>query len=947
MRYSSAIRYVFLLILSLQLLLSPDFYPAVLGAPLSQTAGQNSDDDWSEPINLSQSGAASEPRMVSDADGILHVIWREDQSESFYYTFLDGDNWTQPVAVELPFATRRYSPDIEPEDPTPLYNPTLLADGIGRIHAFWIDEENALFYSSVPSGEIASFSSWSARQQLAGSVLGIAVAEDRDNRLHLGYIQKLDLPEAPAGIYYRQATPDDQLWSDAVVLYESDYYRSENPGSVKLQLETGAGLGDSTNIFTVMDNRSLEEVLYAYSEDRGQTWQVPAVVDRRRPEDALESLGPSRVGVIFSGEDLHLTWLAEHDAGCQLYHQVSDGTSFTWHSPTALIAIEDGCPTDYRLLRDEGSLLLLLTIWEDAAFLQAWNGEAWSEPYRQSGLVGFIDPETQRRIGLNCHQPVVDGDTLLVVGCGLVGAKQDTWLLERPLGDESQWFPQVEPPIWSDLELLESTPDHLSDPLILAGGDRLHTFWLATQPDNLATSNARIFYTYWDADNWWPRRVPLLHLDLAQADQLTGVYVPDNGPFLLWRDPQTNAHFFSVVKGEDILFPAEWSAPQVLFGPEALISHPAPYLDNNGDLNITYASPLNEGRGIFLTRTADNGKTWSDPIRIVDAAKNEWAMVDRPSLSQTANGDLHLLFTVYSLRPEPVAEAFYYTRSEDGGTTWSDPEPIAEGDIRWSQVVGIGDQMVLIAWHQQDSEEIRLWSQQSADGGITWERPLYILDSDTTPAVHILMTQLPDQPYLVQMQLDPDRGLRLLERSWREGAWGIAESHSLDPKLEIENLLNLAAAVTGDGRLTTIANTQIIPPLELEALQDGLAAAESPGEAPLDESGEALEDSPLYGLQFTQRTIELPAQSETKETALAGASTPVPPPTAAATLAPVMSPEPTPTATIAIAEFDKNQPAEGDQTTSPVQRSLLAFTPVILIILAVLVLGIVRSLPKY
>ena len=944
-------RYTFILIITLLLLTTGDLNPLVSAAPLTQSDREV----WDSPLNLSQSGAADEPRVVIGADGVAHILWREDDAGSFYYTGMKNGVGSQPAAVELPFGTRRYSPDLKEDDATPLYNPTLIGDGNGRIHAFWTDDENSLFQSSVAASEIASYESWTPRQQLAESVLGFAATMGNET-LHLSYVHNLDLPEAFAGVSYRQMSGEDEVWSEAVPLYESAYYRTEEGENVNVQLAANPSVGNKASVFAAMDNRSLEEVLYAYSADRGETWQAPAVVDRRRPEDAFESEGPSSVDIIISGGNQHLIWLAEHDAGCQLYHQWSEDDGRTWQPAAVASTTDEGCPSDYRLLNGVDDLLFLLTYWEGGAYLQAWNGEAWSESESQPILRNFVDPVTQRIVGLDCQQTMVIADNhLLVVGCGLSGANQDIWLLERPLGEESSWFPEEGPTIWSEPSSLQTSEDHLSDPLILSdSGDQLHTFWIDTVPNPEKGTNADIYYTSWNGDSW-TRQVPLLHLDTPLADQLSGIFDRDNGPFLLWRDPETNTYFYSVVKSEDILLPAEWSLPQALFESEALISHPTPYLDNQGVLNVIYASPLNEGRGVYLLRTADNGGRWSAPIQVVDAAAKDWAMVDRPHLAQTANGDLHAVFTVYSLQPEPVTESLYYTRSGDDGNTWSDAELISQGDIRWSQVVGIDNQTVLIAWQEQDGDELQLWSQQSTDGGVKWERPELILDPGTIPASISLITQLPDQPYLVQVQINPDGDLQLLERFWQDNSWRTVKSYNLKAGLKIEHLLDHAAAMTGDGRLMTIFNTDITPQVELESLEDDLAAAEATG------------DIPENNLLFTHRSIEMSGRTISSDPVLESAqvsdSDPAvempghtnssdPASDSTQALDPVIATEEAPVPTSSLTEnsnsagFEVGETKAVDESSSIVSRLIAGILPVAVIVVIVLAVGIFKLRPK-
>jgi len=120
-------------------------------ARIAEAVAQSPADPWAAPVNLSQSGAAAEPRMVVDSTGRFHILWL-DAFDGFAYTTGDGTRWSPPAFVETPFGPRRWFPDLEDEDPTPpLYLPRLAADTDGRIHPFWAGEDGILFSSNVPA----------------------------------------------------------------------------------------------------------------------------------------------------------------------------------------------------------------------------------------------------------------------------------------------------------------------------------------------------------------------------------------------------------------------------------------------------------------------------------------------------------------------------------------------------------------------------------------------------------------------------------------------------------------------------------------------------------------------------------------------------------------------------------------------------------------------------
>jgi len=48
------------------------------------SAAQIDENRWTEPINLSQSGSTTDPKLIVDANGVVHAIWL-DLNAGFIY----------------------------------------------------------------------------------------------------------------------------------------------------------------------------------------------------------------------------------------------------------------------------------------------------------------------------------------------------------------------------------------------------------------------------------------------------------------------------------------------------------------------------------------------------------------------------------------------------------------------------------------------------------------------------------------------------------------------------------------------------------------------------------------------------------------------------------------------------------------------------------------------
>ena len=69
---------------------------------LTALAQTEEDRIWSDPINISGSGAASEPSLSQDTNGTYHLFWR-DEFAGILYTNGDGQTWSDPVSPRFPF----------------------------------------------------------------------------------------------------------------------------------------------------------------------------------------------------------------------------------------------------------------------------------------------------------------------------------------------------------------------------------------------------------------------------------------------------------------------------------------------------------------------------------------------------------------------------------------------------------------------------------------------------------------------------------------------------------------------------------------------------------------------------------------------------------------------------------------------------------------------------
>jgi hypothetical protein len=816
--------------------------------------GQADADGWATPQNLSQSGTATEPIVVVGADQQLHVLWQDLLEDTFIYTHGEGNQWSQPMPVELPFGTRVGFPDLDAEEPTPLFVPRLVADSTGLIHAFWLDAEGELFYSRTQAETFADFAAWTPRQSLAEGAVGMAVTVDENGRLHLTFMTSTHTSKTPIGLYYRQSADGGNTWSESTQLYQSAYFRLLTPDLAHLQM-----IQDAQNIYLVWDDHPFEQIFLIRSLDGGLSWDTPEEIDQRQEGDSLEAVGPRNIQIGSQNGQVHLTWQAGFEGiNCAQYHQWSDNSGLTWQTSQTLMTAFPACPEEAQFIAGPANLLLQIKT-EDNTYLLVWDENDWLQPEEQPELTTFMDEAIFRPVDYTCGQTVfIEGDQLAAVSCG-VGPGQDLWLTTRPLAPFVAGLQLT--PIWSTPVSLAGEAEFVLSPLLVADEEnRLHLFWQQADATfrGMAQKNT-LFYAYWDGVSW-SRKAAVLTSPRGTAEQPSVALDPQGNLLAAWGGTAGEI-FFSRAATDQALIGSAWSNPISLPVPRPAAAAPSLIAEENGLVQVAYAITLNEERGIYMVTSKDGGANWSMPKRVFDAMAAGWDQVDQPRLTMTDENNWHLLWLRRSLSSGEAQ--LYYAHSADGGQNWSEPMPVQSNAqqtaaIVWHQIAGVGNGTVHLSWQEQNNSGISLWHQQSLDNGLNWSRPVRIVETTTISPPQMTLDVV-GQVYLTTVTSgDEGKASAVLQQwVWQDGHWQANDSLDLQTR-PVPRGSTLATTMTRDGHFAVAFVGR-----EVE---------------------EALPDL----LLFTKRTFDLPEVTVTPLPTL----TPTPSPTATAT--PTATPEPTP-----------------------------------------------------
>ena len=653
--------------------------------------------DWSNLINLSNSGVATSPILTIDSSGVAHVIWIDALEGYIYSQSSDGINWTSPKSVKFPF-TKKDSP------------PTFVADSDGLIQVFWSNDEDVLYHSQVQSNSFDNPSTW-VTKRISESVSGYDVVSDNNGTMHLAYIRNISSDINPAGIYYIHSTNSGFSWTEAINLYESDYFRSTTTADAHIRI-----VSDQEKVYVVWDNRPQKRIYLATSSDSGLNWEeAQSIIE---PDADLGYKTPFNIEISVLDDEILLMWQVGYPGSqCVQYSRFSRDGGDQWDEPIKVLDDQAACPQKSEFIkRNKDYTIALFNIQSDLSFM-AWNGVKWSEPQTQFELSNLSNPLTYDTILLRCHQVAFKDDMLYVVGCE-EGGSGDIWFISRLFDTPQAWFPL--PSAWSSPVVLTDPHELISSLTSVADESNVYLVWVQSLLSE--AYDPSIYYSRWDGERWYTP-APVFTEPNGFPTQLS-ITIDNQGRLLLtWVDEKNGELLFSWSNSNRANIPIEWAEPVVLPAPSNLISSPDILVDDENRIVVVYAIHLNEGRGIYLTDSNDLGTTWSQPTQVMDAVSAGWDSVGQPKISLTADGRLHLLFTQFSVQGnnlQPIG--LYYSQSDDGSSSWSEAELLSDHSVQWSEIIGHGNQIVHRLWQEKNLATIENYHQISQDGGLTWSR---------------------------------------------------------------------------------------------------------------------------------------------------------------------------------------------------------------------------------
>lgn len=359
---------------------------------------------WTDRINISTPGMwAGLPTITADSTGMVHVLWGERDplnkipadGVALFYARFDGKEWSVPLDILT-------SPNDEEgvEAPSMIYTPN------GFLHAVWGTggSNSKLMYAHAPACCASNPRSWSKPMMLSLPVGSYTtLATDSQGRLHTAFTS---------------------LETGTI-----EYLRSDDNGltwNVRKQIAGTIRTGEEYPVYPSMavDRQGRVHVawsvlpwpgffaLYARSDDGGENWTEPQVIDRGDSRQFIASnYGPIYASVYATtnpaGVDrVHLIW--DGPPSVDRNYIYSDDGGKTWSNRFMIFP-------EITLVGRAGFNPLLM---DSAGVLYAfafdrysiWLGSGWLAPtpeYQRGFSVGHSAEELAATISLGNNINIV------------------------------------------------------------------------------------------------------------------------------------------------------------------------------------------------------------------------------------------------------------------------------------------------------------------------------------------------------------------------------------------------------------------------------------------------------------------------------------------------------------------------------------------------------------
>jgi hypothetical protein len=378
---------------------------------------------------------------------------------------------------------------------------------------------------------------------------------------------------------------------------------------------------------------------------------------------------------------------------------------------------------------------------------------------------------------------------------------------------------------WSTPMNLSNSPMSSIQPAIAADASGMvHVFWseaIRGEPHEEGQPGRpgdAIFYTRWDGTSW-SQPNDIFVTDVQWSYQPMVAVDPFAQLHLIWVGAFQELYYSRAAASEGTSAQT-WAAPNALARSAIWADIVS---DGQGTLHVVY-SQRGEYPGLYHVKSSNDDYTWSEPVTVWETREPNMVAVE-VRLAVDGAGRIHAAWTQQDDR-SAAAVAVLYSRSVNGGSTWSQPLEVAvksETDIatNWINVAAVGENEIHLVWN--DGPYPYRFHQWSTDGGETWTPPAQMMVfGPTARSVTRWSDMAVDSAGVLHLvthirAVGPDLLTGFFHVSWNGQSWGELQQIDLpadhQPRLAVTegNKLHLVAEAINQGEIWYVAGQTSAP----------------------------------------------------------------------------------------------------------------------------------------
>jgi hypothetical protein len=768
---------------------------SLLSTTLFSSGNAQDENKWTTHYNLSRSGSSRDPAIVSDGNGTVYSLWL-DVFDGYKYSMGDGQSWTEPESMQI----------LEITESVPS-KAIFLHDQLDKIYMFWLNEENILFYSFSKVQADKTLGGWSSRSLISINVADFAVTTDTKRNIHIVFQLGKDTQVREAGIYYIKNSPEGAniFFSP---LDKSPYYRSLTISAIpreQISLEhatvsiTTLKDGQNQIVAASWNNPQIKQLYFSQSINSGSSWEPTTVL--ASPELNLSESTPENPYLFSLESSFLLIWSSNNEnASCMQMYQIYDLKGATWSEQNKLYEDRGVCAESNALLTGSGNQTLLFSDFVSEVAFSVWTGQVYLPPQFQTDAVQFISSEDLEIIQTECHSVVWEGDQLFLIGCQTNG-KKDIWVSSRPTDTLLNADEALKS--WTSPALLSVRQSQIETLRLISEtqSGKLNAFW-SESDGNLPGGVSNSIYSM-DWDN--PQSVEpskIFSSSSEKVNQPSIILDRLNQKNIVWSGGNSGELYYSWSSVPQPRTPLDWYSPVKIPTLNLPSTQPMIQIGEDGTIFVAYLVPFNEKRGVYVTKSSDQGKNWSEPVRVYDAVSEECEMVDKLSFVLSPSNVLHLSWVCSTIPGGVGVNSFLYARSEDHGATWIDGQRDDDRKVIWGNIISATPENLHLVWQEFSQGRLGFFERVSNDDGRSWSSPKGIAFSGTRQSQVALTVDRAGRLYLLSFEQDGEN-VKLTYWIRNNDEWQNGKSINL-AQTNLDEIEEIAAAVVPDGHLVVI-----------------------------------------------------------------------------------------------------------------------------------------------